>query len=466
MKIKILILITFITLILSCEKRNWDNPFDPQVHNNLPAPENFLAEVIDDETIKLSWDYEISGIDGFVIDKKINDGSWINSYQSLGDVRIFEDNVDLQQGNRYYYKIRAYWNEFNSIYSENQAYFTVNIPVFSLAGGTYYEGQTISISCSTPGAEIRYTIDGSEPTQSSHLYNNPIVINSSFTLKAKAFKDNWISSDLVSENYYHNESMIFVEGGSFSPSSSYHVTLSSFYLSKYEVTQSEWASVMTGNNNVISATPSHTSYGIGDTNPVNQVSWYDVMVYCNRRSIQEGLMPVYAKAGDTNPNNWGTVPTSSNSDWNAIAMNMSANGYRLPTEMEWEWAARGGVPAQQAGTFNTTYAGSDNIDDVAWYDSNSGSSTKPVGTKAPNELGLYDMSGNVREWCWDWKLSYPSGSITDPVGPNSGSARMSRGGGWYYDAYYCTVSDRIISGYPFYRSYLSGFRPLRSVESR
>ena len=126
--------------------------------------------------------------------------------------------------------------------------------------------------------------------------------------------------------------MVFVLGGQFSlDERNYNVILSSFYMAKYEVTQAKWASVMTGNVNNISAMPSHTSYGIGDTNPVNQVTWYNILVYCNRRSIQEGLMPVYAKAGDTNPDNWGNVPISNNVEWNVIEMNMSATGYRMPT---------------------------------------------------------------------------------------------------------------------------------------
>ena len=257
--------------------------------------------------------------------------------------------------------------------------------------------------------------------------------------------------------------MVFVEGGTFSPDGgNYNVTLSPFYMAKYEVTQAEWASVMTGNNNNIPTTPSYFS---GTNNPVEQVSWYDIMVYCNRRSIAENLTPVYAKGGETNPNNWGNAPEwTTDADWDAITMNMSANGYRLPTEMEWEWAARGGVPAQQAGTFNTTYAGSNDINEVAWYSSNSGSSTHPVGTKAPNELGLYDMSGNVWEWCWDWfeDWSYPSGSFIDPVGPNSGSVRMLRGVSCYDYALSCTVSGRYFY-YPDNCNVSLGFRPLRAI---
>jgi formylglycine-generating enzyme required for sulfatase activity len=349
---------------------------------------------------------------------------------------------------------------------------TVPTPVISPAGGTYTESQTVTISCSLTGSEIRYTLDGTDPTQSSTLYQEPFSLSEPTTVKARAFYDGYNESKVVSVTYEFDisipENFVFVEGGSFSPDGgNYNVTLSTFYMAKYEVTQAEWASVMTGNNNGISATPSDFT---GDSNrPVENVSWYDILVYCNRRSIQEGLMPVYAKAGDTNPNNWGAVPEwTTNAEWDAIEMNMSANGYRLPTEPEWEWAARGGVTAQQAGTFNTTYAGSNTIGDVAWYlDNNTPYGTKPVGTKAPNELGLYDMSGNVWEWCWDWcwdwwGSSYPAGSVTNPTGPNSGSNRMFRGGSWHYHALICTVSYRS-NGHPYYRSNNIGFRPLRAI---
>jgi len=204
------------------------------------------------------------------------------------------------------------------------------------------------------------------------------------------------------KNVLHN--MVLVEGGTFQmgggdndEKSMHTVTVSSFNINKYEVTQKEWQEVM-GNN------PSNFR---GENLPVETVSWFDAIEYCNKRSLKEGLTPVYRGSGD-----------NITCDWNI-------NGYRLPTEAEWEFAAKGGTKV-----ITTQYSGSNRVDAVAWYDRNSGGRTQPVGTKAANSLGIHDMSGNVWEWCWDWYGSYSSSSQIDPRGSVSGTARVLRGGSW------------------------------------
>ena len=144
------------------------------------------------------------------------------------------------------------------------------------------------------------------------------------------------------------------------------------------------------------------------------------------------MTPCYTIKGSTDPAAWGTSPTSDDADWESVTCNFDADGYRLPTAAEWEYAARGGQTGMTDGSWNNTYSGSDTINDVAWYRDNSDSKTHEVGKKQANALGLYDMSGNVWEWCWDRygnSSGYPSGT-EDPAGPDTGSSRVGCGGCW------------------------------------
>ncbi|MDP6460481.1 MAG: formylglycine-generating enzyme family protein, partial [Gemmatimonadota bacterium] len=169
---------------------------------------------------------------------------------------------------------------------------------------------------------------------------------------------------------------------------------------------------------------------------------YDAVAYCNALSASEGLTPCYSGSGS------GTV-----CDWNA-------NGYRLPTEAEWEYACRAGTEtAYYTGVNTNTECADPNLDMAGWYCGNASNTTHPTEEKVANASGLYDMHGNVWEWCWDWYGSY-SGQETDPAGPGSGSDRVIRGGSWYDFALGCRSANRGNYG-PGYANAVIGFRPVR-----
>ncbi len=261
--------------------------------------------------------------------------------------------------------------------------------------------------------------------------------------------------------------MIYVEGGSFLMGNSqsidgfndelptHEVAVSSFYIGKYEVSQGEWFEIMGYN-------PSKFT---GDINrPVDSVNWYEAIVYCNLLSMKNNLNPVYKLYDSFDPQDWGKIPSSSISSWELVECDWNAGGFRLPSEAEWEFAVRGGKD-----TSDYLYAGSNFIDEVAWYWENSmhnydDRQTQPVGEKKANRIGIFDMSGNVWEWCWDWYQSdyYKRSPQVNPIGPLDGSDRVTRGGSWIVSEGSCTVSRRG-SSMPHENFSYIGFRVVRSA---
>ena len=244
--------------------------------------------------------------------------------------------------------------------------------------------------------------------------------------KIHSMSSTWNSYEIYPGMPY--TSMVQVEGGSFmmgggqysSEKPIHEVQLSTFYIGQYQVTQAVWEQVM-GNN------PSNFK---GDRLPVENISWKDCQKFLENLNHQLGLT--------------------------------GKELYRLPTEAEWEYAARGGKYARK-----TEYAGSRELKEVGWFgfydeEKNMHNWTETAGLRVPNELGLYDMSGNVEEWCWDWRGTYPQGPLDNPKGPATGQYRVLRGGSWFNYASGCRVSNRDDSA-PSRRHGDFGFRLARDV---
>ena len=187
------------------------------------------------------------------------------------------------------------------------------------------------------------------------------------------------------------------------------ITIPAFYMGTREVSQREYRELM-GEN------PSQFK---GDELPVENISWFEAVAYCNARSLHEGLEPAYTFTGTD--------------DAPAVVWNLDANGYRLPTEAEWEYACRAGTTSPFSTGGNVTTAQANYYGTYPYNDNPTGqyrNTTTPTGSFPPNPWGLYDMHGNVWEWCWDWYGAYDDTALTQPLGPTSGTYRVNRGGGW------------------------------------
>jgi len=327
---------------------------------------------------------------------------------------------------------------------------TARVATFTTTGVSVKVGSTVQISGTTANnftSPVTYTVTAADATAQN--YTVTVTVE---------------PADYTSPNI---GTLKYVPAGSFQrdATSTNISTVSAFRMSEYEITRAQFLAIM-------GTDPSNATYSTGTSDPVQMVTWYHAIAFCNKLSIAEGLTPVYSVSGINFATlTYAAIPTISDTTWDAATANWSATGYRLPTEMEWMWAAMGATSGSgyTSPTYLTGYAkpfagsnGTNAIGDYAWTWENSEvyGTSQPVGTKLPNELGLYDMSGNVWEWCWDGYGGYPTGTQTDYRGAASGTYRVARGGRWGDLAARATVAYRS-NGYPDSQSSGLGFRVVR-----
>lgn len=395
-----LLFITFLILISAALAQNKIAIFDPQDKNNT-GYKSVVREILSTSLTKSTF---YKPVERALIDKVLEE----YKYQTLG---LVNDGEVIELGKQ----IGADFVCVSMIEKMGTNFFVtakiVNVNTASVEAQSYVKTKDGENDLFEKLEELANSLIGIKPTASS---------------SGKTTSSNSNSSSYAVSVGGVSFKMINVQGGSFEMGSNteddekpiHSVNVSDFSIAEFEVTQELWEAVMGTSIRTQrdKASSSYSIYGEGANYPMYYVSYNEVQDFINELNRRTG------------------------------------KSFRLPSEAEWEFAARGGNNSK-----GFQYAGGNNLSDVAWYDANSVSNTHQVGLKRSNELGLYDMSGNVWEWCADWYGNYSSSKQTDPQGANSGSDRVVRGGGWFSGASGCRVAFRSYFS-PGFRDYILGFR--------
>jgi len=424
---------------------------DACINNIIPTPTNLVADIINDRSLRLAWTDNTGYEFGFRIERN-NGSGFLPIGEVSANVTTYTD-LDLTYGQGYSYRVKAFVANFESDYSIESNLVEMIIPSPTNLEAEVFDRLSVTlIWCDNCAFEIGYKV---ERKNINGTYAEIADLDSNiktYTDQGLSIYSTYVYRILAYTQYnlsnYSNEmeigiapdNFVYISGGTFTMGDvwgdgssdeipTHEVTVSGFFISKYEVKQRQFKDIM-GYEGSWTA----SDHGIGLDNPAYWINWDIAVAFCNRISERSGFMPCY---------------TITETD---VVCDFSQNGYRLPTEAEWEYAAR------SKGREDRKWSGTNTLSEIgvfAWYDFYiSDAKCHPVGLKKPNELGIFDMSGNAEELCWDWYDRYSPSNQINPTGPLSGSYHVARGGNWSGGSDRCrTVNREELSG-----SIWTGFR--------